>query len=242
MLSPESDDKPKGAQALLGPRASVRAHSAISFRYKHTMLPPESDRKTLEGTQALLQPRATAQIPCYICQPKTTRNGRSHPGRRGAAKTPHGAVAPWAWEHTLPSFFNINTAGYHLNPMKNPQGDPSTPTAQGKCPNSMLYLAIQYHTRKWPLRPWWRSAAPSRRGRGRTLCHHFSLQQTPCYHQNPMNNPLKETQALLQPRASAQTPCYIHMPIQYYTRNGFSSPGGAARRGAAETPRRAIAP
>ena len=44
----------------------VAAHSAITCRYKHAMLLPEAEEKTLEEVQALLQPRASAQIPCYL--------------------------------------------------------------------------------------------------------------------------------------------------------------------------------
>jgi hypothetical protein len=64
----------RGDNAAQRPGAvSVGPHSTIIWEYKRTMLSPESDEKSLKGAQALLQPTARAQIPCYVCQPNTTR-------------------------------------------------------------------------------------------------------------------------------------------------------------------------
>ena len=51
---------------------SVGAHSAIIFEYKGTRLSPESKEKPLRGAQALLQPRARAEIPSHVCQSQPT--------------------------------------------------------------------------------------------------------------------------------------------------------------------------
>jgi hypothetical protein len=133
-----------------GGAMSVGAHSAIILEYKRTMLSPEP--KNLRGAQAPLQPRARAQIPCYVCQSNTTHAmaARALVARCGgnAAR----AVAPWAWEHTLPSFLNTNAPCYQQNPMKNPYGGPKHSHSPGNAPRlHIMYVNPIPHT-QWPLK------------------------------------------------------------------------------------------